>query len=101
MKYDLNAFILGPDNKPVPNVTLRTVVAEVLIGQIPGDEKMTPEEKGANYRLWLKVESPEPDFTVEEIGRIKARVGLACTTLVMGRVHEMLERPAATIQAAE
>ena len=73
--------------------TLREVIY-VACNTFATDEKgMTAEEKSKLFQITTKVyEKNEVSFTVDQLAKIKDRVGKICPPLIYGRICEILDK---------
>ena len=99
MKLDTGVFDL--DGKPVMDrpgedaspTTIGKLVVHALLATLPGDERMSAEQKVRCALLAQRIhgQSEIDTLTAEDITLIKARAGSAFTQLVVMRVWEAID----------
>jgi hypothetical protein len=89
LKIDGTAF----DDKP----TLATVSFMALTANLPGDDRMTGEQKVKLYKLAHLVvhAGGVKEVTAEDIALLKDRIGKAFGVLVVGAAWDLLEQDVA------
>jgi hypothetical protein len=99
MKVDFSAKILGLDGSPLrepgasEDLTLASIVCSTLINLSDKDKDMSAADKVAMFKLAVKITANGKDVTLDadEIVRLKNRVGVMCTPLIVGRAYELLD----------
>jgi hypothetical protein len=95
MKRNFDAPMVDPQGNPyADDATLKTIAFMSLqaAGNLPGDERMTVNEKLAIYRLTnLIVQGGMVDLTSEDLSLLKDRIGKAMNPMAVGRAFEMLD----------
>ena len=81
------------DGKETPLILKEIVVTALLADvNIQGERPETGQEKLKKFKLAQKIEQGgEIDLIAEDISFIKEKVGKTYTTLIVGRVYELLE----------
>lgn len=94
MKLDLSKPVLDINGKEIKDgdgaLSFAAIFRSILVND-KEDENKSPEDKFKDFKLALKIEPQEVDFTLEELTRIKALVGKLPSTLIVGRVYEFIE----------
>jgi hypothetical protein len=73
-------------------VTLGTVAVQALLSPFPNEQDISGEEKMKRYELALRVrQTPEEDFPVDEIAKIKTLIGKIYTPVVVGQAWKLLD----------
>lgn len=91
---DLNAEVIKfPENGEQKVLTLKKVAIEALQGVFEDEKSLSQEEKLKRFFLANDIsKAKEPiEITSEQIVLIKQLVNKAYSTLVVGRVHQLLE----------
>ena len=86
--YDGEAIIDGTKKQPI---SLRDACINALNTMTDKDRSMDGKEKFELFELSLKLKKDEVELKAEEIAKIKKRVGMIYTPIVVGRVDELLE----------
>ena len=110
MKCDMSAVINDIEGEPVvlptgefetvdgekvpvkEELTLRKACVRALLAPLPEDQKLNGEKRLELYNLASKCQTVDaPEFKSEQVSKIKDRVMKTFTTLIYGRVDELLE----------
>jgi len=70
---------------------LRDVVQRALITPIKTDEDLTALEKFGLESLARRAEDDSPEFSVEDLSKIKARIAAVYTQLIIGPAWRLLD----------
>ena len=99
MKININQKILSVDGiKALSNqdtkcaLTLRDVCINAVLQPEKDD---TEKQKYEAYELFIKIrdcKTAEIELTIEEVAKIKKKIGLIYMPLIMGQAWNMLER---------
>ena len=97
MKITLTDTVKNYEGKPIvedgtrKNLTLRDVFA-VALNNLAPEEQLTPEQKFKVFELSKRIfEDTVIDLTVEDAVLIKERVGIVYSSLIYGRVCEVID----------
>lgn len=99
---NLDEALKTPDgNNFADGATMRSAIVNALVLPHPGDGQLTGQEKYELFALAMKVnDAPaETEFGVDDIGKIKDRVGKVLSTAAVGRIWQALD-PVGTKAAA-
>lgn len=105
MKIDVTTPILDLDNNPIPvklqggdekDMTLGYVLIQAAFATAKGDEAQTGDDKLFLFKIAQKVSEAEKEavpaeLTVEELSRMKKRIGTIYATIIVGRVFPLLD----------
>lgn len=93
MKIDIAQPIRDLENTPIEGVTFRTVACLALTNSLPGDERLTDNQKLTMFALALRIQKDfmPLDFKIEELALIKERIGRGFSVVVVGRCYEIIE----------
>lgn len=69
-------------------ITLKDICIQAILTP---DEKETPESKYKDYLIYVKLMSEEDDFTIEDIARLKEKIGKIYAPLILGQAWDILE----------
>lgn len=97
MKIDVTQTLLalngeklrGDDGQPV---TLRSVCINALMTTLEADGNLTGEDKLAAYTLAKQIQDEDqPDLRVEDLTKLKERIGKCYSPAVVGPVYAVLD----------
>jgi len=94
-KLDLNAEVLSLDGKTIKgesatdNLTIKKAIKFAILNS--GIDKKTPEEKYGVYKLAMKLESQDQDFTVEELASFKKAIGEVFNPEIVGFIWDAID----------
>lgn len=98
MKVNWSQNLLDHKNKPIQGADGKPVnfgdfaVMLLLAAQNEQDQKASAEDKYKVYKLGKKImDTPESDFSVEEIALVKKHVGQKATPWMVGVIFDILE----------
>jgi len=94
-KLDLKQAVLNLDGKEVigqdgKTLDVRTAIKISLLND-PNLDKKSGVEKYNIYKLAMKIESENPDFTTEELASIKKAVGDVLNPIALGFIWDLIE----------
>jgi hypothetical protein len=103
MKRDFSAPILKIDGTEYDDkANLATVSFMALTAQVPGDERMTGEQKLRQYKLaHLVHRGGVQEVSAEDVTLLKERIGKAFSVMVVGKAYELLEQDVRVATLAE
>lgn len=94
-KLDLQKRVLTIDQKEIPienePLTIKKAIKFAVLNVDGKTRSQSPEDKYEAYKLALKLEEPDPSFTVEELARIKKDVGTMWSPEVVGFIWDVIE----------
>ena len=94
MKLDLSKPVLDINGNEIKDgdgvLTFAAIFRSILIND-KEDENKSPDDKFGDFKLALKMEPKDVDFSLEELTRIKTLVSKLPSTLIVGRVYEFIE----------
>lgn len=79
------------DGQPTIPMTFAMAVQNALLGSLRGDEPLDGASKLELHRIATKTLDPDSDYAVEDVAKIKERVGRAFGPVIVGPVWEMIE----------
>lgn len=93
LKSILGEDIVAPHAEGQPGVpmTFAMVVQNALLGAARGDENMDGATKLEMYRIATKTLNADADYSVEEVAKIKDRIGRMFGPVVVGPAWGMIE----------
>jgi hypothetical protein len=97
MRIDFEQVIRDLKEQPLKNgedgpLTLGGVTCTTMIGVLPEDQNIAPEEKVKMFRLaQLATKGGEQEVKTEDLAMLKKRVGKMFGALVVGRVFDLIE----------
>lgn len=101
LKLDFSSVVNNIDGTPIKddknnNLTLMSAIIIAMTNVIPGDEKLSPQEKFDMGRIAFSASRSE-DLCIEDIAKIKERVGkVFANSVVVYSLWNMIEAKDAT-----
>ncbi len=98
MKYAIDTVLRNLDGTPIKTpapesevINFRSIATRCLLAP---SEKATGEDKYANFKLAVKLETASKDveLTADEAARLKRLIGEHMPPLVVGRAYELLDQ---------
>lgn len=71
-------------------LTMKDVLVQALLANIQGDTA-DGNEKLVRYKLSVRIDNGETEFTIEEVSKMKHLVGLTFTALIVGQAYAHIE----------
>ncbi len=96
MKVDVTQCLTAIDGQPLQDdgqpILLRTACINALMATLQEDQKQTGEEKLNAWTLAKRLqEEDQPDLKVEEVAKLKERVGLCYSPAIVGPAYQILD----------
>lgn len=96
MRIDVTQELCGLDGVPLKDgddtITLRSIGINALVASLDDDQRLSGEYK---FELWMLAkrlrEADTPELKVEEVAKIKERIGKAYSQVVVGPAFTLLE----------
>ena len=82
--------LVNGEPKDVP-ITIGSITAGSLLTPLPADQNMSGKDKADLFNLALRVYKGVVDLSIEDVAKIKDRVGKTHNNLAVGRVWQILE----------
>lgn len=101
MKINFSTVLISAEGKPIKedadkDCTLGFVAINALLGTMKGDEEMSGEDKLKYFQLAQKIadgrdKNKEIDMAVEDVSKIKARIGKMYGAAIVGPAWTLLK----------